>query len=310
MEHPSFEYLEPSCQRIEAADPIDKIAFVAHNCYKVSPKDHQQNLAFVKRLIANGHLAMIEHAYFTAETSPFLLDDLQHFNNPFIRYTVDSGRLLVSFSMRPLIENASSEDLHARKTVAALGSMLPAECQDLIPNSQGWASPYHGRLLDPAEVKALPDSMKGRHVWLSYLLRTDRGVTHELVRHRPCSFAQESTRYCNYSKDKFGNQISVIRPLDYQGREDIYDSAFENAAESYFRLLSLGALPQQARAVLPNALKADLVITASLKEWDHIFTLRLAPAAHPECRRVLRLVCADMIAQGWFAPGYIEERSR
>lgn len=309
MEHSSFEYVEPSIHFIDQENPIDKIAFVAHNCYKVEPKDHLSNLDFAKRLVQNKHLAMIEHARFTIEASPFLLEDLQHFNNPFIVFDIFNGRLIISYSLRVLIENSGDNDPHVRKVISALGAVLPQECQELVPNHEGWASPYSPRLLSAADIHELPEEIRDRHLWLSYLLRTDRGVTHELVRHRVCSFAQESTRYCNYSKKKFGDRISVIKPLDYLGREDLFDSAFENAAEAYFNLLKVGAIPQQARAVLPTGLKADLVITCNLTEWKHIFELRLAKAAHPECRRILLLVSQDMIDKGLLPTDYNEKMS-
>ena len=295
-----FVYVEPAARFIDLADPIDRIAMVAHNCYKVAPKDHESNLAFVGRLIKNEHLAMVEHYIFHAACSAFALDDFRCFNNPFITYDVYQGRLFASFSLRVILENAAATDPHARKVISTLVKSLPAELVGLIPTSGSMASPYDPEPLTDAELATLPRKISEKHLAASYLLTTDRGVTHELVRHRLCSFAQESTRYCNYSKDKFENRISIIRPLDYDepGRAALYDAAFQAAGTSYFALLAAGAQPQQARAVLPTALKADLCITASLREWKHIFELRLAKAAHPECRRVLLMVAEDMRARG------------
>lgn len=118
----------------------------------------------------------------------------------------------------------------------------------------------------------------------------DRGVSHELVRHRIASFAQESTRYCNYSKDKFDNEITVIRPcyLDKKSAEyDIWKRAMEYAENSYFDLLCKGQSPQEARAVLPNSLKTELVVTANYREWRHIFELRCGKAAHPQMQKIM-----------------------
>ena len=132
----------------------------------------------------------------------------------------------------------------------------------------------------------------------------DRGVSHEIVRHRLFSFAQESTRYCNYSKDKFGNEITVIWPCFFEMPYDIYmgDSekwdvypereqawyfAMENAEGVYFDLLiNGGCTPQEARAVLPNSLKTEIVVTGNWREWRHFFKLRTAPDAHPQIREV------------------------
>ena len=123
----------------------------------------------------------------------------------------------------------------------------------------------------------------------------DRGVSHEIVRHRIASFAQESTRYCNYSKDKFGNKISVIDPSDaFDWGEDeesfgkivAWLDAMESAGESYFDLLDQGCTPQQARDVLPNSLKTEIVVTMNFRSWRNFFSLRDDAAAHPQMRQL------------------------
>lgn len=117
----------------------------------------------------------------------------------------------------------------------------------------------------------------------------DRGVTHEIIRHRIASYSQESTRYCNYSKDKFNNEITVIEPFFWEKGSQDYEewkSACENAEKSYFKLLEMGATPQEARSVLPNSLKTEIVVTFNLREWRHFFTLRTSPRAHPQMREI------------------------
>lgn len=117
----------------------------------------------------------------------------------------------------------------------------------------------------------------------------DRGVTHEIVRHRIASYAQESTRYCNYSKDKFGNEITVIEPMFWDKHSDAYKAWHEACSQSetqYFRLLSYGASPQEARSILPNSLKTEIVVTMNLREWRHFFKLRTAATAHPQMREI------------------------
>ena len=118
---------------------------------------------------------------------------------------------------------------------------------------------------------------------------TDRGVTHEIVRHRLAAYCQESTRYCNYSKDQFDNEITCIVPTsipDGSIMSQIWCSAMTAAEDHYFALLKEGATPQQARAVLPNSLKTELVMTANPREWRHFFKMRCAKAAHPDIRYV------------------------
>lgn len=117
----------------------------------------------------------------------------------------------------------------------------------------------------------------------------DRGVSHEIVRHRMASYCQESTRYCNYAKDGFGNEITVIAPCyfipDSIGWQE-WENDCKRAERSYFNLLAYGYTPQEARAVLPNSLKTEVVMTANIREWRHFLKLRTAPAAHPQMREV------------------------
>jgi thymidylate synthase, flavin-dependent len=127
------------------------------------------------------------------------------------------------------------------------------------------------------------------HSSISVKFVVDRGVSHEIVRHRLASYSQESTRYCNYADGKFGNQITVIEPFffgDRISRFSAWCEAMAYAEEHYDYLLSLGATPQEARSVLPNSLKTEIWMTANLREWLHFFTLRCSKAAHPQMRQV------------------------
>jgi thymidylate synthase (FAD) len=125
------------------------------------------------------------------------------------------------------------------------------------------------------------------HSVLSIKIICDRGVSHEIVRHRLFSFAQESTRYCNYSKDKFGKEIAVISPkfVDYK-EYYIWKRACKKSEKSYFKLLSQGVSPQIARSVLPTCLKTEIVVTGNYREWRHFFKLRCDKAAHPQIRDI------------------------
>lgn len=124
----------------------------------------------------------------------------------------------------------------------------------------------------------------------------DRGVTHEIVRHRLASYCQESTRYCNYSSDKFGTEITVIKPcyLD-EGTEGyrMWAGLCSLAEAYYFDLLNWGCTPQEARAVLPNSLKTELVMTANIREFRHFFKLRCSKAAHPQMREVALMLLKE-----------------
>ena len=142
------------------------------------------------------------------------------------------------------------------------------------------------------------------HYDISVRVICDRGVTHEIVRHRIASYAQESTRYCNYASGKFGNEITVIDPCFWQpdDTDEIFNCSVENKKMSvwketivyiekaYLSLIELGATPQEARSVLPNSLKTEIIMTMNLREWRHFLTLRTSKTAHPQMREV-----ADMI---------------
>jgi len=129
------------------------------------------------------------------------------------------------------------------------------------------------------------------HCFASCKFITDRGVTHELVRHRVASYAQESTRYCNYGKDKFDNQISVIKPpgLDTEEKEQFWKSACLAAESVYMRLIEADTPPQIARSVLPTCTKTEIWCSANLREWQHIFSLRCSQQAHPQIREIMMI---------------------
>lgn len=132
------------------------------------------------------------------------------------------------------------------------------------------------------------------HASITVKFVVDRGISHELVRHRLASFAQESTRYCNYSNDKFGKELTFIIPhyLKYKSKAwDVWKDTMTACEQAYFELLDIGLLPQEARAVLSNSLKTEVVMTANLREWRHFFKLRAANstgAAHPQMLEVTR----------------------
>lgn len=116
----------------------------------------------------------------------------------------------------------------------------------------------------------------------------DRGISHEIVRHRLASFSQESTRYCNYSKKGFDSEIVVIEPCFFEKGTQEYLSWYSGcctAEEEYFNLLK-NCSPQEARSVLPNSLKTEIIMTANLREWRHFLRLRTAISAHPQIREI------------------------
>lgn len=201
---------------------------------------------FVDRMIASKHYAMLEHG--TVYLS--MLDDdsqriIDYTNDQYSRYNCKNGKCYITTNYRVLVENDWLDDL-----------------QYLCEPTK-----YHEKRITSKFV-------------------CDRGVSHEIVRHRVFSFAQESTRYCNYSKDKFGNELTFIKPsiLDNQKTYSFIEfyNILETIEKEYLLFLEEGWKPQEARAILPNCLKTEIVMTGFESDYDHFFELRCAKVAHPD----------------------------
>ncbi|MCI6995575.1 MAG: FAD-dependent thymidylate synthase [Eubacterium sp.] len=138
------------------------------------------------------------------------------------------------------------------------------------------------------------------HESITVRVTCDRGVTHEIVRHRIASYSQESTRYCNYTNDKFSNQISCIdiaTGFEYdlndendRKKYEIWNNAMNAAEQYYFQMIEAGAKPEEARSILPNSLKTEIVMTMNLREWRHFIRLRASKRAHPQIREITEMI--------------------
>jgi thymidylate synthase (FAD) len=147
-------------------------------------------------------------------------------------------------------------------------------------------------------IKSGHDSVL-EHAVASFRIVCDRGVTHELVRHRLASYSQESTRYCKYSGDKFGGHISIIHPNGMTMKQICRREAhFESVQALYDAEIAEGVKPQIARGVLPTCLKTEIVCTMNFREWRHTLKLRTSPKAHPQIVEVMNMV------KGWFRMNY------
>lgn len=254
---PSFEIIEqqPSLEGIYKQ--IEKAGRV---CYKSEDKITEDSAkSFVDRMIKSGHGAMLEHGTvylkvpdYEYKDIPIGSDSILH--NKYSKTYLRDGYLWITANYRVIIENHWEH-------------LLKYLCEP---------TEYHEKRITVYFV-------------------CDRGVSHEFVRHRVFSFAQESTRYCNYSKDKFGNEVTFIIPCwtnlpeqeygdrvnpkvfnrgNTNGIETSYVDSLRQAEYNYFNLLNQGWKPQQARTVLPNALKTELVMTGFITDWEHFFKLR------------------------------------
>lgn len=220
---------------------------------------------FVNMLIKSGHGAMLEHGTVYMQIDSFLdiseddkLDKKvhQYDSNRFTKVNsmyIGQGcwRSYITTNLRVLVENNWIDDLYY--------VCRPTE--------------YHAKKVTAKFI-------------------CDRGVSHEIVRHRVMSFAQESTRYCNYSKSKFNNELTFIEPSwefppsNIVNTRERFEAMLGEAEANYMELITLGFKPQEARAVLPNALKTEIVVTAFIDDWKHFFELRCSNAAHPDIRKL------------------------
>lgn len=145
------------------------------------------------------------------------------------------------------------------------------------------------------------------HETITVKVICDRGVSHEIVRHRVASYSQESTRYCNYTNDKFGNQITCIDistgfKYDLNNEADrkkyeIWNNAMCAAEKYYFEMIQAGARPEEARSILPNSLKTEIVMTMNLREWRHYLRLRCGKHAHPQIIEVSKMILKEFAAK-------------
>lgn len=262
---------------------IEKVGRV---CYKSEDKMTEDSAKpFVERMTKSGHGAMLEHGtvYLKVTNKGLSLDnyDKNQVENKYISNPYSK----VIFGKYPKY-NSYEEKLEATQEV-----YITTNYRVLVEN--GW--------LDDLQYICKPTEFHEKRVTVKFIC--DRGVSHEFVRHRVMSFAQESTRYCNYSKDKFGNELTFIQPcwLDDErlklygpyhtvirdkSPESIFIANLNNAERDYLDLIGLGWKPQEARAVLPNSLKTELVVTGFVSDWKHFFFLRTPMNAHPQAREL------------------------
>lgn len=280
-----MKLIESSVQIIEEKDPYKMIELAGRTCYKSEDKITENSAKeFVDRMIKLGHGAMLEHGtiYLTIDGEDPNLSKIQ--SNPHTKvnlvpyevltesnYTI-SYKAYITTNLRVLVENNLKELL----------------CYQVEPTE------HHKKRITAKFI-------------------CDRGVSHEFVRHRVFSFAQESQRYCNYNKDKFNNELTFIKPTwldiptgDYtywdgdwcdidnmkiqlpsdNGVADNFLWCLNNAGMQYRLLINKGLKPQEARAILPNAIKTELVMTGFESDWEHFFELRCSGAAHPDAKKL------------------------
>lgn len=269
-----MKLIESSVQIIKERDPYKMIELAGRTCYKSEDKITEDSAKeFVDRMIKLGHGAMLEHGTVYLKIIGVFLDPTD--------CDVDYGHYVVSHYTK----NKYSKVIIKHDEDWKSDVYITTNLRVLVEN--GW--------MDDLKYICEPTEHHEKRITAKFIC--DRGVSHEFVRHRVFSFAQESTRYCNYSKDKFGNELTFIKPswsyfknTSYKDvgyfDGDVFESSLKKAESYYFKLIEKGWKPQQARQVLPNATKTELVMTGFESDWEGFFKLRCSGAAHPDAKKL------------------------
>lgn len=303
-----MKVMNQSARLLMEKDPMKHIERVARLCYKSEDKINDGHAKFCKRLFDNKHHAMLEHFRFIMEIAPPVYDVLSSVAHPYVEMTnsifYGRQRFVISFNARGL--NNLTVDSMAEQ-FGVLPSVIDTIRNELIAHIIRYYGCYElfgmdkDSHLEPLSFgvnfienddDAMSEFERRRHRWFSVHMVTDRGISHEIVRHRMASFAQESTRYCNYGKT---GEIAVIDQGFNKGTHEYYIwlCNVENCEISYNQLIESGISPQYARSVLPTSVKTEIIMTAPVYEWDHFFDIRMfgnSGAPHPLMKKLASIV--------------------
>lgn len=266
-------------------------------CYKSEDKITPESAEpFIRNIIKHGHNSVTEMAVLTLKIlydSESYASQLFHLQPKFLHIDkTEKKEMLVTGSVRAFRELYQANP--SVKMVKAVAEFLwkrhPLFYEDLLPprglmRQEG----VQVEKVSLEKVDQLPADLLAKHRHVAVLFVVNRAITHEIVRHRPVSYLQESQRYCRYSQDKFGNEITFIKPMFFEEDSEEYTLWKQVMAETekvYLKLLETSS-PQAARTVLPNSCKTELITFANLLEWLHIFKLRTSKGAEPSMREVM-----------------------
>lgn len=289
---PSYHVMD----ELDSASAAVRLEVCGRVCYKSEDKIGDDSaIPFVTKIAAHGHNSVLEMAVSTYRLlcSSAVVGELLACQPKFLTVDVIEGGMLITGSMRAYREIFAA--FPENRAFIMLRRDLAGSYPYLFSRSGdgGDDSPVAGidsaHRLSLAEVDHLPTDLRLRHRFVAVRFVVNRAVTHELVRHRPCSFLQESQRYCRYSEDKFGSEVTFIKPVFFQEDSNEYrlwQESLSQAETAYFRLLETST-PQAARTVLPNSCKTEIIVFCNLTEWKHIFALRTSLAAEPSMREIM-----------------------
>ena len=297
---PSFRILDD----LDQASLAVRIEYCGRICYKSEHRiDPESAIPFVRKMAEHGHNSVLEMGVVTLRVecaSPEPVAALFFCQPKFLQIDrLAADRLLVSGSVRAFREMLGNhpDDLVSRAIARFLARRHPYFFEGLLPAPDASAAAGITVTKVPlAEVERLPVDQRARHRHLAVTFIVNRAVTHELVRHRPCTFLQESQRYCRYADDKFGNEVTFIKPLFFAADSPefaVWKESMAAMERQYLRLLETSSA-QAARTVLPNSCKTEIIVYANLAEWRHILALRTSRAAEPSMREVMIPLQAEL----------------
>jgi len=295
----SFEILSALDQGSIAA----RLEICGRVCYKSEAKITPDSAApFIRNILKSGHNSVAEMAVCTIKVTIDNRSVIERFFECLPKFlaisTLEKNVLLITGSVRAFRELYMSHPTvkMVKGITKYLAERSPIFFFDLLPKN-GWPQ-QDGVLVEKIsldEVDRLPSDLLVKHRFLAVKLITNRAVTHEIVRHRPCSFLQESQRYCRYDKEQFGSEVTFIKPMFFaEGSPEyaIWQQAMQETEALYLKLLETSS-PQAARTVLPNSCKTEIIVYANLMEWAHIFKLRTSTAAEPSMREIMIPLLAE-----------------
>ncbi len=306
-----MKVISPECELIDSYFQHNQIEEQIERCGRVCYKSEAKIApgsanSFIKAIISRGHESVLEMAQIHLELKLSSDTPLQRFLENIPRFfTVDrvdpedKGCILLSANPRAFRDAARA--FPSLKLVKAVMRVLtehfPRLFEDLAPK-HGWPQQdgVTVRLVPVQDMEGMTPLVFRRHRTVLFNIITNRAVTHELVRHRIASYLQESQRYCRYSEDKFGSEVTFVEPCFYEKGSpeyQIWQEAMELTEAKYLELLKTSS-PQAARNVLPNSCKTEIMVHATIEEWQHIIRLRTSAAADPAMQQTMRLVLGQL----------------
>ena len=304
-----MKLIEPSVNLINDPNPLKKIEIAGRTCYKSdSEYTNESSIKFYRAMSDRRHYAMLEHGNLTFKISGLKEGQLDSslLSIPYLIYSYVDNNYLITIScshisrLDDIICDSMSEVaksiLHDMRHLFYIYYILDSNERVGVNWIEG-----HGikvtLITDINDIIDLGPDIFKQHAHLTFKFICDRGVSHELVRHR-CSVAQESQRYCNYSKDKFGNEITFIIPYNFEKWPEEAQWAFKRSLEyserKYLELIEHNMPPEKARGVLPNATKTEVILTMPIAQWVHFINLRSVGSTgkpHPDMK-----ILADQVA--------------